>query len=249
MTPLALDVTGEGPRVVLVHGSMDRASSFAGVARRLADELAVVRYDRRGYARSRERGGPFTLAANVDDLVEVVGGTPSIVVGHSFGGTIALRTAAARPELVRAVVVYEPPLPWLPLWPSGSAGSSVLADAAEAGPEVAAERFLVRMIGAEVWGRLPEATREQRRAEGDALVGELGDLRRPGVGFSLSDVRVPVVSGYGSRSRPHHRAGAIEVAVATGGEAIEIDGAFHGAHRSHPAEFADLVRRAVVLAG
>ena len=45
-----------GPLVVLVHGSMDRSGSWVRVVRELRD-VHTVRYDRRGYGRSRHLGG------------------------------------------------------------------------------------------------------------------------------------------------------------------------------------------------
>ncbi len=108
------------PIVVLVHGSLDRSSSFARVLRRL-DDLHTVVYDRRGYHGSR-RALPLntTLAGHVDDLLEVIGGRPAVVVGHSYGGDVALGAAlrGGNGGSIRSVGVYEPPMPWLDLWPT-----------------------------------------------------------------------------------------------------------------------------------
>ncbi len=111
---------GSGPVVVLVHGSLDRASSFRRVARRL-DGLRVVTYDRRGYRSSRAAPVSDDLAVHVDDLVRVAtayAGHPAghdgvVAVGHSAGGTIVLGAAVERPDLFRAVGAYEPTMPWL----------------------------------------------------------------------------------------------------------------------------------------
>ena len=79
--------------MVLVHGAMDRNTSFARVAEALAPS-PIVRYDRRGYGRSRPAGtGP--LAAHVDDLVAILGDDPAVVVGHSYGGLVALGAASS----------------------------------------------------------------------------------------------------------------------------------------------------------
>ena len=66
---LALTVRDEedGPLVVLVHGAMDRASSFGRVGRRLPD-VPLVRYDRRGYGRSQP-GAAVGLAGHAGDLL------------------------------------------------------------------------------------------------------------------------------------------------------------------------------------
>ena len=63
--------------------------------------------------------------------------------------------------------------------------------------------------------------------------------------FDLDQVPAGVVAGYGSLSPPHQRRAAELLAARTGGEAVAVVGAHHGAHLSHPADFADLVRRAV----
>jgi pimeloyl-ACP methyl ester carboxylesterase len=76
----------DAPLVVLVHGSLDRAGSFARVIRRLAD-LHTVAYDRRGYHRSRHVVPVHdTLDGHVDDLLLVIDSRPAVVIGHSYGG-------------------------------------------------------------------------------------------------------------------------------------------------------------------
>lgn len=237
------DVAG-APLVVLVHGAMDRAAGFANAARSLRD-LEVVRYDRRGYGRSRAAGTATTLDQLVDDLFSVTDGRRAIVVGHSIGGTIALAAAAWRPQLVAAVGAFEPPMPWQPWWPSRTAGSAARAAAGES-PEAAAEAFMRRMIGDRRWEELPERTREQRRSEGEALLADLGALRVPSAPFDPAAITVPAVVGRGSETDERHRRTVDELAVTIPGcERIEIEGAPHGAHHSHPIEYARFVRRVV----
>lgn len=87
-----------GPLVVLVHGSMDRATSFARVRHRLAG-FHTVSYDRRGYRRSLRARPPATsLDDHVDDLLQVMGGRPGVVAGHSYGGDVAMGAAVRRPD-------------------------------------------------------------------------------------------------------------------------------------------------------
>src|SRR6202008_3024886 len=73
-------------RIVLVHGTMDRASSFAKVRRHL-DDLDVVTYDRRGYGRARDNK-PTSLEDHIEDLEAHLDG-PTVIVGHSLGGDLA----------------------------------------------------------------------------------------------------------------------------------------------------------------
>lgn len=244
--------SADAPPVVLVHGTMDRATSLAKVARRLRD-LEVVRYDRRGYGESRldaeGRAVPVaeTVDDHVDDLLHVLGGRPSVVVGHSTGGTIALAAAARRPDLVVAVGAYESPRPWASWWPTASPGARAVADA-EVDAATAAERFMRRMIGDAQWERLPARSRETRRAEGPALVADMASIRGEPA-YRDEDVTVPVVAALGGASLDHHARAAEEIAAAVpDGELLVIDGARHGAHLTHPDEVAGLVRRVVARA-
>jgi pimeloyl-ACP methyl ester carboxylesterase len=240
----------DGPLVVLVHGSLDRASSFARVLRRL-DDLHTVAYDRRGYDRSRVLPVHDTIEGHIGDLLAVIDQRPAVVVGHSYGGVIALGAAVsdAGKASILSLGAYEPPLPWLGFRrnpPPGSAGGPPDGgDAAEA-----AERFFRRMVGDSAWERLPDAVKAERRADGPALVAELGAIRIEKPPFDPTELAVPAVFGRGGASLPHHRDGvAWLVAHVPGSAMIEIPGAAHGAHLTHPDAFADLARAAVSRAG
>lgn len=240
------------PRVVLVHGTMDRATSLAKVARRLPD-LEVLRYDRRGYGDSRVDGEgqvvpiPETVEDHVVDLLAVVDGRRSVVVGHSMGGTIALAAAARHPDLIAAVAAYESPRPWVDWWPTSSPGGRVAGDAT-LDPATAAERFMRRMIGDAQWERMPASSRETRRSEGPALVSDMASIR--GVrAYDDDALTMPVVAARGELSQDHHSRAAAEIARSVpDGRLVTIRGARHGAHLTHPDEFAELVRTTVGLA-
>lgn len=243
------DVAGDGPPVVLVHGTMDRSSSF-GRVRRALDDLRVARYDRRGYGRSVALGPPRSFQQQVGDLLDVIGwlsddGPAPVVFGHSYGGTVALAGAAEAPERIAGVVAFEAPLPWMDWWPSGSAGAAAVAGAED--PEEAGERFMRRMVGDDRWERLPRSTREARRAEGPTLVAELAQLRAPNPPpFELGSVRVPVLAAHGTEGAEHHGQAARAVAASVPGADLEVvAGSGHGVHLTHPAAVAGMVRRLV----
>jgi len=235
------------PLVVLVHGSMDRSGSWVRVVRELRD-LHTVRYDRRGYGRSIDVG-PGTLEDHVADLFEVIAERPSVVAGHSYGAAIALAAAARRPDLVTGVVSYEGPMPWRDWWPRSSAGSNAVNevnDGAAIGD--AAERFLRRHIGDAKWESLPERTRNERRAEGAALLTELRSTRDSPAPYDARCIVVPVISARGTVSEPYLMRGAdVLAAEIPGAEHAVIEGASHGAHQSHPAAMAALIRRLLNL--
>ncbi|MEO5679198.1 MAG: alpha/beta hydrolase [Acidimicrobiales bacterium] len=234
-----------GPLVVAVHGTMDRHSSFLRMRRDLG-ELRTILYDRRGYGRSRALPVAAGLDDHVDDLLGLCAGRPAVVVGHSYGACVALRAAQRVPAVVRALVAFEPPLPWLPGWPSDTGSARALA---APDPDAAVEAFLRRILGDERWEALPERARDDRRAEGPALLADLRSVR-PAVGtpapIDLGAVRVPVVVGRGTRSPGYLRDGADRlVGLLPDAEPWVVEGAGHDAHASRPDHLAAMTRRAL----
>jgi pimeloyl-ACP methyl ester carboxylesterase len=226
---------------------MDRAAGFAKVVRRLPD-LEVIRYDRRGYGRSIGLGPCADLAVHAEDLLTVVAATgpgPAAVVGHSFGGLVALTAACGHPELIPSVGAFESPAPWARWWrptdpPWASPGMN---------PAEVAEAFLRRAIGDRVWERLPGGTRAERRAEGPALLADLAAMRSAPT-FLPEEVEVPVTAGFGTVSDPWHQRAARELgARAPRGAVMALEGATHGAHLGAPDGFARFVHRVVERAG
>lgn len=244
---LESDAGPGAPLVVLVHGSMDRHTSFARVRSRLMDRFHVVSYDRRGYGQSRAATPPAAdLDDHVADLDAVVAGRRCTLAGHSYGGTVALTFAARRPDLVAACLAYEPPLGWLPSWPS-HLGSREDPFGGRA-PAEAAEAFARRIIGEERYERLPLTTREELRLDGEALVAELTAIRADPAPFDPAEIVVPVLLARGERTLPHQVDGVAWLAERISHCRVAVvAGAGHSGHQSHPAEFAALVAEAVSL--
>lgn len=223
----------EAPLIVLIHGSLDRSSGMARIARLLQPTCRVIRFDRRGYGESWNHSGPFTVEGNSEDVVELLQGRSAILVGHSFGGHIALRVADKLGSQITGVTTFETPLSWMPWWPNTTAGSLSLA----ASPEEAAEKFMVRLVGRRIWEALPEKTKNERRREGRALTSELGSLRE-GMPWNISRITQKTICGYGSLGQEHHEKGARWLVEHLPNAMLEmIDGARHGAHTSHATEF------------
>jgi pimeloyl-ACP methyl ester carboxylesterase len=102
---------GSGPPVLLLHGGPGLGFEYL---RELADELAqendVAWYQQRGLPPSATEG-PFTVGADVDDarrVLDALGWDRAYVVGHSWGGHLALHVAAALPERVLGVLAVDP---------------------------------------------------------------------------------------------------------------------------------------------
>lgn len=103
-------VRGHGKRLVFVHGSNIASAEFLWSAQlELAAQYQVVVPDRRGYGANPDdcdaSGG---LEANLADIVSWLDGGAHLI-GHSYGGVLALAAAARAPERVKSLVLIEPP--------------------------------------------------------------------------------------------------------------------------------------------
>ena len=104
--PLHVADTGSGAGVLLVHGQPGLGSDWDPVTALLVADHRVLVPDRPGYGRSS--GEPAGMAENAELLAELLvrsGAGPAVVVGHSYGGGIAVLLAARHPALVRALVL------------------------------------------------------------------------------------------------------------------------------------------------
>ena len=228
---------GDGERrVVFVHGVLDRGRAFGRVARQLQDECAMRWYDRRGYGASRElEHVPAGIDRHVDDLLAVLDGEPAVVVGHSFGGVVALGAAAAVPDVVEAVVVYETNIAWTPGWDDGA--MRVVHESDD--PEGEALRL---MMGA-TFATLSDDEQRIWRLEARAFVTEEASVRMRAP-YDLSEVTAPVVYGCSDPAMMPPVVAFVAEQVEDM-ELVVLPGAGHAAHRSAPAAFADLVRTAL----
>lgn len=109
---LGYEESGAGPPIVFLHGlSMSRAT-WRRFLPDLTDRFRVVGLDQRGHGESTHTGG-YMLDNYVADAVaflEEVVREPSVLVGHSLGGVVAHGVAQSRPDLVRSVLLEDPPL-------------------------------------------------------------------------------------------------------------------------------------------
>jgi pimeloyl-ACP methyl ester carboxylesterase len=102
------------------------------------------------------------------------------------------------------------------------------------------------MVGDSAWERLSESAKDERRADGPALEAELADIRRSEAPFDVTTLTIPATFGRGGLSADRHRDTVAWLAEHTpGSELVQIDGASHGAHLTHPDAFAALVRSAL----
>jgi pimeloyl-ACP methyl ester carboxylesterase len=111
---LEYEIVGVGEPVVLIHGVLI-ADAFRPL---MAEESLIGRYrligyHRRGYAGSERVTGPVSVerqAADCRALLEELGVNRAHLVGHSYGGAIALQLALDAPEVVHSLALLEPAL-------------------------------------------------------------------------------------------------------------------------------------------
>ena len=113
-TEIAYERTGSGPPLVLVHGSGvsdHRRWEIAGVRSMLAEHVTVYAIDRRGRGQSGDTEA-YSMEREVQDVVAVVDsiGEPVTLLGHSYGGNIALEASLATDALA-GMILYEPAIP------------------------------------------------------------------------------------------------------------------------------------------
>jgi len=116
---------GSGIPVVFVHGSAATLDSWRAQVDAFATRFRVVAYSRRYHPPNPARpdGQTYSLSLHADDLIgliETLGLERVHLVGSSYGAYVALLVTLRRPELVRSLVLAEPPiLPWLARTPWG----------------------------------------------------------------------------------------------------------------------------------
>lgn len=113
-TKIAVWVHGQGPALVLVHGSIQDHSGSAELVRELSSHLTTFALDRRGFGASGD-AARYAIARKFEDVGAVVDavadrvGGPVALWGHSYGAGLALGGAALTPN-VNHLVLYEPGL-------------------------------------------------------------------------------------------------------------------------------------------
>lgn len=96
-------------QVLTIHGVTEHGQAWELLAGYLP-EISIAAPDLLGHGRS-SWAAPWSIDANVSALAALVDDQadgPVVVVGHSFGGAVALHLSAARPDLVSALVLLDP---------------------------------------------------------------------------------------------------------------------------------------------
>jgi 3-oxoadipate enol-lactonase len=201
--------TPDTHELVLLHGQPGSPADWQAVMARLPQQLHAVAPDRPGYGADLRPAGGFTANAQavLDDL-DARGVRSAVLVGHSWGGGVALRAASLAPDRVQAVILLasvgpgcDTSLDWLLAAPGIGELSSLFAFRWT--PWMARVRlaWLRRRHGRplypgesaslQVWGEAAESGWPLWRtflAEQRTLLRELGELEA-----AAESIRVPVL--------------------------------------------------------
>lgn len=244
-TRIAVFSAGNGPAIVLVHGTSSDHRTWRFVAPELSRRRTLHAVDRRGRGDSGD-GPTYEIRRELEDVAAVVDeiaaetGRPVDVVGHSLGGRIALGASLLTPNL-RQVVAFEGMTtpPDLADERQRALLDRLRADLAAGDPAGLLARFMTLAVGMPaadlerfrrdpVWplrvAAAPTIVRELAAAEGDRAVSL----------DALGRVTVPVLQLVGSDSPAMFRVGAaaLHARLANGRLAV-VEGARHAAHSSH----------------
>jgi len=164
--------SGSGSAVLCLHSNASTSGQWRALIESLAPQRRVLAPDLLGAGRS----SPWPLAAGarmahesaaLAPLLEGVGERFALV-GHSYGGALALHIALAMPQRVSALVLFEPTLfPLLNQQQPGHPAAAAIAGTASAAAEqvdrgdlaAAAQGFIDYWMGPGAWSAMPEARR------------------------------------------------------------------------------------------
>jgi pimeloyl-ACP methyl ester carboxylesterase len=258
-TPIAVFSSGDGPPLILVHGTTADHTTWRAAAPELALTYRVHAIDRRGRGASGD--GPvdddaasYSIELEYEDLAAVAdaiageAAMPVDVVGHSYGGRIGLGASLWTASIGRLVVYEGAPSP-----PGGegyrpSGVEDRIAALIEAGERDEALQTFFREIV-----RMPEAELDAYRANPvwpvrvAAVHTSLREIRAEGSSAAsldaLSGVGIPVLQVLGGASAtPFREATAALDERLPDGRVVIIPGARHAAHHTHVAQLVAAVR-------
>jgi len=250
---LNIEVAGQGPPVVLLHGFTGSAAGWGATADVLADEFTTLAVDIVGHGKSDAPAAieHYRMERCVDDLVSVVGKAGygrACWLGYSMGARTALQVATRRPQAVSALVLE-----------GGSPGLETEQERAERvrSDEALAERIEREGVPAFVayWESIPLFSTQSQAVRAALRTGRMAcdatglanSLRGMGTGAQpplydrLAGVRVPVLLLTGELDVKFTGIAA-EMARALPDATIEVlNQAGHAAHLEQPDAFHEAV--------
>jgi pimeloyl-ACP methyl ester carboxylesterase len=250
---VAYAAAGSGETVLLLHSSAGSSAQWRSLTDILQARWRVLAPDLFGYGQTDQQPPPVSsgLAAEAAlvDAVLAESDEPVHLVGHSYGGAVALRFAAERPERLRSLTLIEPVAFHLLCGaPEGTAEhglfhevAALAADVTESATEGDGRRGMARFVdywnGAGAWMRLrPEAQAALARQAPRVALDFRAAMTDPTRLRALRAIAVPTLVLRGSTSpRPTRRIAALVTQVFPKARLQTIEGAGHMLPLTHPA--------------
>lgn len=251
---LAYDEHGDGPAVVLVHGTATARSVWRETVESLGDGVRAIAYDRRAYGDSGapEPYGGTTVGEQADDLAELIealGAGPAMVCGHELGALTCLDLLLRRPELVSGAVLIEPPMLWLSPAGTDAVGDlreAVSRGAGEGGAAGAVRAYLEAVGGPDVAALLGDERMEAAMASPRAFAADLAAAASWTGGrreLRAAERSVTVVNGLRSAAVRQEATRAL-AELLPNARLVDTDSG-HFAHLERPADVAAAIRASV----
>jgi pimeloyl-ACP methyl ester carboxylesterase len=237
---------GTGDSILCLHGTGSSSVLWTDAAIELAKRGRAILYDRRGFSRS-ERPEPFVTDVHqqADDaaaVIDVLEAAPTIAIGRSQGGEIAVDLALRYPDRVRALALLEGGGlalgEGLRRWLAG-VDEQVFA-AGERDVDSVGETLLRAIVGDDGWDGLPGPVKEIFSANGEAIVAEERGGLLDVTADELGSIEQPTLIVAGTDSPPEF-AEAIELVAAAipSSRVAWVEGG-HVINPAHPAVLAFL---------
>src|SRR6266550_1126797 len=238
------DVTGKGPTVVFIHGWTHNISVWDDQVPAFKPRYQVVRYDSRGFGKSTGFADESAEPQDLLLLLEALHAKRAYLVGHSRGGSVALRFANAYPDRVAGLVLYGAFPEGFPAPPEiGQMFASLPAIAKQNGLDSVGKLVLASPIAWVPAGRTDLTERYRRlwaQYNGKDLLDPHPESGRvPPVQMSqLANIKVPTLVIYGDHEAPFIAAAGDSLAAhIPGAKKVVIPNAGHGAHFAQPTSF------------
>jgi pimeloyl-ACP methyl ester carboxylesterase len=211
--------SGAGRPVILVHGALGDYRFWDSLRTAGSDSIRFIAYSRRYHAPNPWRpddppAGYEASAADLAALIRALRLERPVLVGHSWGGGVALQTALRFPDLVGGVVLAEPVADSMIENPADRAPAAdrsrrvyteALARNPEHQPDSAMRVVVEAWLGEDAWSHLPPLERERLRDNAHALRSSASP--QPAVSCAaLGRLPMPVLLVGGGASAPRFRA-------------------------------------------